>query len=142
MEGSQDMGPFVGRRFANYEVVAKLGAGGMGVVYKTIDLRLGRPVALKFLGSHLSLSDAEKERFLREAKVASALDHTNIGTIHGIEEAPDGQMFIVMAYYEGETLAQRIHRAPLEPPQIVDIAMQVAQGLAAAHSRGFVHRDI
>jgi len=142
MEGSQEAGPFVGRRIANYEIVAKLGAGGMGVVYKAIDLRLDRPVALKFLSGHLSLTENERERFLREAKVASALDHNNIGTIHGIEEAPDGQMFIVMAYYEGETLSQRIRRAPLPAPQVVDIATQVAQGLAAAHSRGFVHRDI
>jgi predicted esterase len=114
----------------------------MGVVYKAQDLRLERLVALKFLPPGLSPDQQEKERFIREAKAASALDHPNIGTIHEIAETDDGQIFIVMAYYGGETLKQKIERGPLPIKEAVDIAAQIARGLTKAHSQGIVHRDI
>ena len=132
----------VGQTVSHYRILEKLGEGGMGVVYKAQDLRLERLVALKFLPPHISPDEEEKIRFIREAKAASALDHPNVGTIHEIADAPDGQMFIVMAYYQGETLKQRIERGPLPVKEAVDIAAQIALGLAKAHSQGIVHRDI
>jgi serine/threonine-protein kinase len=130
-----------GGRISGYEIQGKLGAGGMGVVYKAVDTKLGRTVALKFLPAEAKDSDA-RERFLQEAKAASALDHPNIGTIHSIEETPAGQPFIVMAYYEGESLAQRIARGPLAWKDAVSIAIQMGEALAAAHAKGIVHRDV
>src|SRR5215467_3071255 len=91
----------VGECVGNYQIIARVGAGGMGVVYKARDLTLDRIVALKFLPDEVAASEREKERFLREAKAASSLDHPNIGVIYGVEQAPDGRMYIVMAYYEG-----------------------------------------
>jgi eukaryotic-like serine/threonine-protein kinase len=132
---------WIGRCVRNYQVVAKLGAGGMGVVYKAVDVNLDRPVALKFLPPHAG-GGKEKERLLQEARAASALDHINIGTIFGIEETADEQLFIVMAYYEGETLLERIRRGPMSPANAVDIVRQAAQGLQQAHARGIIHRDI
>lgn len=126
----------------NYRILAEAGSGGMGVVYRAIDLRLNRTVALKFLPPELVAGDKDKERFLREARTASSLDHPNIGVIHGIEEPSEGVTFIVMAYYEGLTLAQRIQQGPLGVHYAISIAAQVATGLAEAHSRGIVHRDI
>jgi tetratricopeptide (TPR) repeat protein len=111
-------------------------------VYKATDLRLERTVALKFLPTELSVDEAEKESLTREAKAASALDHANIGVIHGLEETPDGRLFIVMGYYEGETLATKIRRGPLPLKESLDIACQVARGLCEAHGRHIVHRDI
>ncbi|HEV2215886.1 MAG TPA: protein kinase, partial [Terracidiphilus sp.] len=126
----------------NYRILAEAGSGGMGVVYRAIDLRLNRTVALKFLPPELVASDKDKERFLREARTASSLDHPNIGVIHGIEEPTEGVTFIVMAYYEGLTLAQRIQQGPLGVHYAIRIVAQVATGLAEAHARGIVHRDI
>jgi len=140
MDESASRGSLVGRRVCNYEIVASLGAGGMGVVYKARDLKLDRLVALKFLPPQ-SCGEQEKSRLLREARAASTLDHVNIGTIYGIEEE-GGQLFIAMAYYEGETLAQRVRRGPLAPAWAVRFAIQIAEGLAHAHARGIVHRDI
>ncbi len=114
----------------------------MGVVYKAQDTTLGRFVALKFLPHHLSQAEEEKQRFIHEAKAASALEHTNICNIHEIAESDDGQMFIVMAYYEGESLQKKIARGPLSIEETVDIAIQVTEGLARAHEAGIVHRDI
>src|SRR2546428_99440 len=132
----------IGQTVSHYRILEKLGEGGMGVVYKAQDLRLERLVALKFLPPGLSPDQEEKERFIREAKAASALDHPNIGTIHEIAETDDGQIFIVMAYYGGETLKQKIERGPLPIKEAVDIAAQIARGLTKAHSQGIVHRDI
>lgn len=132
----------VGERIGDYQILSKVGAGGMGVVYKALDLKLERTVALKFLPHDLSVGEVEKERFLREAKAASAFDHTNIGVIHGLEESRDGQLFIVMAYYEGETLAQKIRRGSLPASEAADIAIQMVRGLTEAHARNIVHRDI
>ena len=125
-----------------YEVVARVGAGGMGVVYKARDRKLERTVALKFLPPGLNASKLDKERFLKEARIASSLDHPNTGVIHGIEETPDGQTFIVMAYYEGESLAHRIDAGPLPPAEVVEIALQIAHGLGEAHGHNIIHRDI
>ena len=131
-----------GERIGDFQILEKLGAGGMGVVYKATDLRLERTVALKFLPAELSVEPNEKELLAREAKAASALDHTNIGVIHGLEETADGKLFIVMGFYDGETLAAKIRRGPLPLGATLDIARQVARGLSEAHTRHIVHRDI
>jgi serine/threonine protein kinase/Flp pilus assembly protein TadD len=132
----------IGKTISHYKILEKLGEGGMGVVYKAKDLKLDRLVALKFLPPHLGKSKDEKERFIHEAKAASALDHTNICNIHEIDETEDGQLFIAMAHYEGTTLDQRIKRGPLPLNEAVDIAMQIARGLEKAHQKEIVHRDI
>jgi serine/threonine-protein kinase len=131
-----------GDRVGNYQILALAGSGGMGVVYRALDLKLQRTVALKFLPDELVAATAEKDRFLREARTASSLDHPNIGVIHGIEQAADGRTFIVMAYYEGETLSRKLLRGALPVEQTVDFATQMARGLAEAHTRAVVHRDI
>src|SRR5215471_1647184 len=132
----------IGETISHYRVTARLGAGGMGIVYKAQDLQLERNVALKFLPHDLALSDSDRERFLREARSASALDHPNIGVIHGIEKTADGQIFIVMAYYEGQTLAQKIAAGPLALRPAMDWICQIAAGLSGAHGRNIIHRDI
>jgi len=125
----------------NYKILGLAGSGGMGVVYRALDVKLERTVALKFLPEHLVASAEDKERFLREARTASSLDHANIGVIYGMEEH-DGRSFIVMAYYVGETLARKLLRGPLPVPDAVNIAIQMTEGLAAAHAGAVVHRDI
>lgn len=127
----------------NYEVLGKVGEGGMGIVYRARDLRLGRIVALKFLPDQLVASDRDKRHFLNEARTASVLDHPNIGVIHGVDETLDGRHFIVMAFYEGESLAQRLRRVgKLSLNEAVDIAAQMASGLGEAHAHKIIHRDI
>ena len=132
----------IGRVVSHYEILSKLGGGGMGVVYRAQDLKLDRPVALKFLPPELTRDPDAKQRFIREAKAASTLDHQNICNVHDIGETDDGQIFIVMAFYEGETLKKRIERGPLNIEEAIDIAAQIAQGLTKAHELGIVHRDI
>ena len=128
---------------SHYRVVERLGSGGMGVVYKAVDLQLERTVALKFINHELAVSQRERAQLLQEARSASALDHPNIGVIHGIEETGDGHFFIVMAHYDGETLAQRLARCGSLPlPEALDFAVQIASGLSAAHARNVVHRDV
>ena len=136
------MAPMEGRTVSHYRIVEKLGGGGMGIVYKAEDLRLKRMVALKFLPPEHTRDAEAKQRLVHEAQAASALDHANICTVHEIDETPDGQLFLAMAYYAGETLKQRIARGPLEIDEAIDIGIQVAQGLARAHESGIVHRDI
>ena len=114
----------------------------MGVVYKATDLKLGRPVALKFLPPQWSHDDGAKQRFLREAQAASATNHRNICIIHDIAQTDDGQLFIVMAYYEGETLKQKLEHGPLPAAEALEIAAEIAEGLAKAHAQGVVHRDV
>jgi serine/threonine protein kinase/tetratricopeptide (TPR) repeat protein len=132
----------LGRTITHYEILSQLGAGGMGVVYKAKDLRLGRLVALKFLPPQFASAEDLKQRFVNEARAASALDHANICTIHEIDESEEGQLFIAMAFYEGQSLQERIARGPLSPAETLEIGIQVAQGLTAAHEKGILHRDI
>jgi len=134
--------PMIGKTISHYRIIEKLGEGGMGVVYKAQDLKLDRPVAIKFLPHHLSTDENAKRRFVNEAKAASALEHPNICTIHDIDETEDGQIFMAMAYYEGETLKEKIERAPLKLEEAVDITMNVAIGIARAHESKITHRDI
>ena len=131
-----------GETFSHYRVIELLGAGGMGEVYKAEDTRLRRTVALKFLPLAMVQDRDAKERLVLEAQAASALDHPNICTIHEIDETPDGRLFLAMAYYEGETLRQRIARGPMPLDEALDIIAQIARGLAAAHDAGIIHRDI
>ena len=132
----------IGKFISHYKIVEKLGEGGMGVIYKAEDTKLKRFVALKFLPPQLTLDVDAKMRFIREARAASALDHPNICTIFEINETPEGQMFICMAYYEGESLEERIARGPLDVVDAIDIAVDVGRGLAKAHRQGITHRDI
>ena len=132
----------IGTTVSHYKILEKIGGGGMGIVYKAQDLKLDRTVALKFLPPELTLDPDAKERFVHEAKAASSLQHHNICTIHDIDEAADGQMFIVMDLYEGETLKSRIAKGRLRIEEATDIAIQIAQGLAEAHEHGIVHRDV
>jgi Tol biopolymer transport system component len=131
----------IGRTLSHYRIVEKLGEGGMGVVYKAQDLKLDRPVALKFLAEHLVREEEGRQRFVREAKAAAALDHPNICTVYEIDEA-DGQTFIAMAYVEGEGLNDLIAKGPLEIDDVIELGLQVASGLGAAHEKGVVHRDV
>jgi serine/threonine protein kinase/Tfp pilus assembly protein PilF len=131
----------VGRTISHYKIVEKLGEGGMGIVYRAEDIRLQRPVALKFLPANSLGSADAKARFLREARAAAALQHSNICTIYEIDEA-EGQTFIAMAYLEGHELGQEIEKGPLEIDRLVELATQIANGLEAAHSQGVVHRDV
>ena len=134
--------PAVGGRFGKYLILERLGAGGMGLLYAARDERLDRTLALKLLPGVMSMDPVAARRFLHEARAAAMLDHPNICAIHEVGEAPDGRLFIAMPLYVGETVADRIARAPLEPEAALDIALAVAQGLAHAHARGIVHRDI
>src|SRR5688500_16170844 len=131
-----------GQTVSHYKILEKAGSGGMGVVYRALDTRLNRTVALKFLPQDLTRDDDARQRFVQEAQAASALDHPNICTIHEIDTTSDGRMFLALGYYEGETLKKRIERGPLSAPEALDVAIQVAQGLVKAHEAGIVHRDI
>ena len=131
-----------GQIFSHYQVLERLGGGGMGVVYKALDTTLDRHVALKFLPPELTRDDEARRRFMQEAKAASALDHPNVCNIHEIASTPDDQLFIAMGYYAGETLKTRIARGPVPVGAALDIIRQVAEGLDEAHAAGIVHRDI
>ncbi len=134
----------IGQTISHYKIAEKLGEGGMGVVYKAQDTKLDRPVALKFLAAH-ALEDPEyKARFIREAKAAARLDHQNVCPVYEIDEIDevDGQTFLAMAYLEGRTLKDKITERPLKLDEALDIAIQTAQGLQAAHRKEIVHRDI
>jgi tetratricopeptide (TPR) repeat protein len=131
----------IGKTISHYRILEKLGEGGMGIVYKAQDTKLDRIVALKFLPQHLTSDSVEKERFIHEAKAASALNHPNITTIHEIDEF-QGQMFIVMEYCEGRTLKRIIEKETLSVRKVLDIGIQICEGLTIAHEKGIVHRDI
>ncbi len=132
----------IGKTYGHFRVLEPLGRGGMGVVYAATDTRLDRTVALKFLPTALNEDREARARFATEARAASALDHPNICTVHDIGESDDGRVYIAMAYYEGETLEEKIRRGPLRPDEALNYAGQVARGLAKAHAAGIVHRDI
>jgi len=131
----------IGKTISHYKILEKVGEGGMGVVYKGEDTKLKREVAIKFLPHHIAVSDEDRERFKIEAQAAAALNHPNIATIYAIEEIDD-EMFIVMEYIDGQELKQRIDAGPLKVDEALNIAMQIADGLQAAHKKGVFHRDI
>jgi eukaryotic-like serine/threonine-protein kinase len=131
-----------GQTISHYRILEKLGEGGMGVVYKAHDTLLDRSVALKFLAPHISHNALEKNRFLHEARAASALDHPNICTVYEVSETPDGQLFLVMPAYKGTSLDRIIEAGPIDPRDAAGIALQIAEGLGAAHDNRIIHRDI
>ena len=130
-----------GLTIANYKIERRIGAGGMGEVYLAQDTRLDRKVAIKFLPHDVAADELARKRLIREARAAAKLDHPNICAVHEVNQQ-DSLTFIVMQYVEGETLSTRIERSPLETPEVLAIAVQVADALSEAHSRGIVHRDI
>ncbi len=139
----------IGKMISHYRIIEQLGAGGMGVVYKAEDTKLKRTVALKFLPPELTRDPEAKARFIREAQAVSALQHHNICTIHDIDdkkpahgEPGDGQLFIVMDYYQGETLKEKVDSLQLAIGNAIEIAIQIVQGLEKAHEKGIIHRDI
>ena len=136
--GVSDM---IGETVSHYRILGKLGGGGMGVVYEAEDVRLGRRVALKFIPDNLVGDPKSLERFEREARAASQLNHPNICTIHGIEDN-NGHPFIVMEKLEGQSVKQMIHGKPMDVDEILDIGVQVADALVASHAKGIIHRDI
>ena len=129
-----------GQVISHYRIIEQIGSGGMGIIYKAEDLKLKRLVALKFLPPDITRDADAKMRFIHEAQAASALEHNNICNIHEINETEDEQVFMVMAYYEGETLKNRIARLSID--EAIGIALQIAEGLSQAHQKGIIHRDI
>ena len=135
-------GGYTGQMIGQYRVLEVLGAGGMGIVYRAEDTQLGRSVALKFLLPQYALDPDATERFLREARAASALDHPNVCTVYGVGKTDQGQLFLAMPCYDGETLKTRIGRSVVPIADVGRIARQMLAGLGAAHDAGIVHRDL
>ena len=131
----------IGKTISHYKILSKLGSGGMGDVYKAEDTKLQRIVALKFLPLELTRDEEARKRFVTEARAASALDHPNIGYIHEINDS-DGHSYISMAYYKGDTLKDKIKKGPVPVDEALELAIQIARGLAKAHSKDILHPDI
>ncbi|UCE21405.1 MAG: serine/threonine protein kinase, partial [Candidatus Aminicenantes bacterium] len=131
----------IGKTISHYKILEKIGEGGMGVVYKAEDTKLKRIIALKFLPRELTRDQEARDRFMKEAQAAAALDHPHICTVHEIDEV-DGNTFIAMAYIEGQSLKEKIEAGPLKINEAVEVALQVAEGLKEAHDKGITHRDI
>src|SRR5215204_3851791 len=142
MRRSNEMALSAGTRFGPYEVVSLLGAGGMGEVWLATELRLGRKVALKLLPADLTGDPVRIQRFEQEARAASALNHPNVCTIHALGETDEHQHYIAMEYVEGETLRRRLGTSRLSVREALDIAIQMAAALTAAHAGGIIHRDV
>src|SRR5581483_11567273 len=132
----------IGSTISHYRLVERLGRGAMGLVYKAQDVKLDRPVAVKFISREVAAVAEQRTRFIREPRTAYLLDHPNVCTIHDFGETDDGDLYIVMAFCPGENLRVRLEQGPLSLKKAVNIAEQVAQGLAKAHSMGVIHRDI
>ncbi len=139
--GAENQVSLIGRQIGHYQIVTRIGAGGMGEVYRAIDTRLNRTVAIKVLSAQLSLRPDLRKRFEREAKAISNLNHPNICTLHDIGQA-EGFDYLVMEYLEGETLAQRLKKGPLPTEQLLKVAIEIAMALDQAHRKGVVHRDL
>jgi len=140
-DGEEDEEDLAGTQVGPYQLLRQIGGGGMGTIYEAGDTRLGRRVAVKVLPPEYNRDRRAKERFLREARAASAVDHPNLCTVHDVGES-GGRLYIVLTLYEGETLRERIRRGPLPPGEAREVAIQVARGLARAHEAGITHRDI
>src|SRR6202162_3126530 len=130
-----------GTRLGSYEVVAKIGAGGMGEVYQAHDTKLGRDVAIKVLPEAFAHDADRLSRFQREAKMLASLNHPNIATIHGLEQS-GGKGYLVWELVSAETLAERVKAGPLPTEEALKIAVQIAEALEAAHEKGIIHRDL
>ncbi|TDI88207.1 MAG: PEGA domain-containing protein [Caldithrix sp.] len=134
--------PLIGKTVSHYKIVDYLGGGGMGMVYKAEDIKLKRTVALKFLPLEFTRNPEAKTRFMKEAHAAASLDHPRIGTIYEVDETDDGHMYIAMAFYEGETLKDVHARGPIPLKRVIELVLQIANGLASAHEKEITHRDI
>ena len=130
----------VGRTLCHYEVVSELGRGGMGVVYRAHDTRLGRDVALKLVRADLEADQELMTRFGREVRILASLNHPHIAAIHGLAQQ-DGSAFLVLELVEGETLAERLKRKAMDVPEALEVCRQIAEAIEAAHEKGNIHRD-
>ena len=138
---SRGVNQVIGKTISHYKILEKIGEGGMGEVYKAEDTKLKRTIALKFLPREMPRDQEARDRFMKEAQAAAALDHPHICTVHEIDEA-EGKTFIAMAYIDGQSLKEKIEACPLEIDEAVEVALQVAEGLKEAHEKGITHRDI